>query len=192
MTSLEPAVAVLVTASVDPRIATLARARAEGMNTTLDALFAGFLLGLAWKPPRARRAKTDDADAPKPSHASIPQALGAVADAANIGMVRFFMPQGILWSNAWIKPLNKLLERFPNVATWRLFGDWLAAGHRDWRVSQNGVLSVPYLLGTNFPAEMAAALQWEHGGRFTTFRVAAPGKQRPKLACSDEDFGGKR
>lgn len=119
-------------------------------------------LPLALTPPEApaekpARAKRPKADRPPPPF-SVADALGAIASTAG----RRFVPgDATTWTGGWKIALAQHVRRFPDLATWRLVGEWLAQGGASWAPTHGA----QWAASNHLVDAIAKAQAWAANGR---------------------------
>ena len=153
---------------VDEALAEAAEKRAAELRCDMSGLFTAFLIGLTTK---RRRRSSQKAMAPSVAtdvnRPSVAKALEALASEANMGRLRFYVPTGAEFDKRWIRPLQALVADFSDIEQWRTHGRWLSAGHQDWRMRDGKPLSVSYVVGPDFRANMGIAMKWAQNGGCT-------------------------
>ena len=105
--------------------ATVAAAATEELSGAPPAAPTGAPLELT--PPKAK-AKRPAAHKPAPPF-SVAEALNAIASTAGR---RFTTGDATTWAPGWKIAIAQHVRRFPDLATWRLVGEWLSEGGASW------------------------------------------------------------
>ena len=143
----------LVDGGVDAAPSRPVPTRPEGETTSL----------LSSPAPKARATVAGGAGkakAPKacPLPFSLVDGLSAIAAEAR---GRFVVGQREEWSGGHVIAAQKAVRKFPDLATWRLVGAWLGAGHEAFR----GTVSIAWVASATFANAVTLARDWEAKGR---------------------------
>lgn len=128
---------------------------------------------LALQPPEAEKPKRPakpKADKP-PATFTVAEALAAVASTA---AGRFVAGSRETWAAPTMINVAAHARRFPDLATWRLVGEWIAAGG-----GGRGAKGAAWASSNAFLEAVAQATAWDEGGRYALvdergFAVAPP------------------
>jgi hypothetical protein len=182
---------MLIPIEVDRDVVTAARVRAQEKGTSLEAAVTAFLrrYAAASVKPRTKISEAAPAPpAPEPRLATPAAMLEALAETANAdGTVRFHVPRGDEFDKRHLPALHRLIRAFPDLSDWRRHGEWIRAGYLDWML-RSGPVSVTYVTGGRFRADMGLSRTWAAAGRKPASATAPGRPQRRRLATEPEDF----
>jgi hypothetical protein len=131
-------------------------------------------------PPKAKAARAKTPKPVKPVKPPAPFTAGeAVAALAAASGGRFVAADGTPWAPGWGANIARHIQRVPDLATWTLVGEWIAAGG-----GYRGTRGMPWVAGGSFLDAVAQSKAWDDGGRYDLvdergYPVAPP------VACSD-------
>ncbi len=132
---------------------------------------------LALEPPAEKpaRAKRPKADKPPPPF-SVADALDAIASTAGR---RFTTGDATTWAPGWKIALAQHVRRFPDLAAWRLVGEWLAEGGASWAPTHG-----PQWAASNHLLDAVTKSQaWAASGRGVVDAKAAVTPSAPAVAA---------
>lgn len=132
---------------------------------------------LALEPPAEKpaKAKRPKADKPAPPF-SVAEALNAIASTAGR---RFTTGDATTWAPGWKIAIAQHVRRFPDLATWRLVGEWLSEGGASWAPTHG-----PQWAASNHLLDAITKSQaWASSGRGVVDAKAAVTPQVPAVAA---------
>lgn len=132
---------------------------------------------LALEPPAEKpaKAKRPKADKPPPPF-SVADALDAIASTAGR---RFTTGDVTTWAPGWKIALAQHVRRFPDLAAWRLVGEWLAEGGASWAPTHG-----PQWAASNHLLDAVTKSQaWAASGRGVVDAKAAVTPSAPAVAA---------
>ena len=110
-------------------------------------------------PPGSPSTPALELHSPVPAVDPVPRALLAKLAEASGG--RFVEPRQISHKST-VRSLAALAKRYPSAETWELIGEWLKAGHEDWK----DTFDITWIIkGEHFNAWEAKAVAWDKKGR---------------------------